>query len=153
MKLEELEAILQSYVEQHKVGKIAASGRVEQLLQYGGDDIRRMSDEECGEAAWELRRHAAYIQSVINHEKAVINWATRNIDLKIAKRIEQYSGQYASFEQKKLQAINDNDVTRNLYILRTYAENRVSKLEYLPGQLSGLAETMLQQQQQKRRNR
>lgn len=145
-KLAELEKVLDSY--ENDLGlKIAASPDVEKYLNISQDELKCLSPEECGEAAFLLAQEALFIQKEINKHKTRLDWAKFHIDRVIAPLI----GQYDKFTpNKKELAIKNDAYASKLNVLLARATHCINRLSYLPGQMRFMAETLIEYQRTKR---
>ena len=104
---------------------------------------------ECGEISYILNAFAFHLQKEINKEQSRVNWAQAKIDLKVGDLAQQYKGY--SYEERKRQAINNDDILRKLEEIRRYAQTRLDRLSYLPGQVNKMANSLEQLQRSKKR--
>ena len=133
--------LLDEYSIKLGLGRLQATNEVEKYLNLSQADIRRLTPEECGEAAYLLNRAALYVQNEINKAQADINWCQTYIDFLIAKSIESVGGQYMPHDCKKTLAIRQNDVAMKLQEIITSAKLRLDAMSFIPNHLRALAGT------------
>jgi hypothetical protein len=146
-KLEALETILDEYDKKLGLG-LTASDEVVKYMDMGIEELRKMSPEECGEAAFILSKEAAYIQKEINKHKTRFDWANFHIDREVANQLSQYDNSM-SWGQKRTLAIRGNDYANKLHILMARAQHCINRLSYLPGQIRYMSETLIEYQKSK----
>lgn len=142
-RLAEADRLLDQY--ERSLGLPAAfDGEVEKeatrLLNLPPSVLKKMSAGECGEAAFCLRQFARHLQRSINRELARVAWAEENIKAVIAKTVHQYRG--ASFEERKLQAVRENEAASALDKVRVHAKLRVERVSFLAAKVGDEAEAL-----------
>jgi hypothetical protein len=146
-KLLALEKILDEY--DKKLGiKLTANEEVVEYMDMGIEELRKLSPESCGEAAFVLAKEATFIQKEINKHKTRLTWANFHIDRTIADKLGQYDNSM-SWNQKRTLAIRGNDYANKLHILSARAQYCIDRLSYFPGQLKFMAETLIEYQKSK----
>lgn len=128
---------------------IQPNNEAEKYLNISREEMRKMYPDECGEASALLAQFAFHIQRACNEELARMNWAEDVIKRTIANELSQYRA--ASYEERKLQAIQGNDYAFKLDQIRTWAKARYDRISYLPSKIEFLAQTFRDLQQMKRR--
>ena len=149
-------SLLNSYPEKIGIGLLQPSNEVNRFLTMSSSELRRLTAEECGEAAVVLNQSATYIQLEMNKVIADIKWCEDYIAYLIASSMAGLSGRYMPFDliiYHKVQAIKGNDVAMKLQAIVTQAQLRHRSLEYMPNQLRGTAQSFADLQQTKRSQR
>ena len=153
LKREHVSRLLERYPAKLGLGVLRPSNEVERFLTMTTMEIRRMSAEECGEAAVILNQSGTYIQLELNRVRSDLDWCNKYIDWLVAKTIAQYGGKYTPFEYRRLLASRDNDVAMKLHKIVSDAELQAKCIEYLPNQLRATAKSFSDLQQTKRSQR
>ncbi len=122
---------------------------VSKYLNAGGDDIKRMTAEDCSTAAITITRYSAFIQQNYNREFAKVNWAKNIIMKHVAPRIMQYSAPNA--EERRSLAIQGDEFTLKVNQIQAMAQLRVDILTNLSYQIKALADKFEGAAQSKRR--
>jgi hypothetical protein len=144
-RLAELDRILDEY--ELRLGVPALTGEDEvttearRVLDLPPSELRKMSAIDCGVAAHVMEQFGRRVQQAVNREQARVTWADRSINRIIAKKVNNYKGY--SFEERKLQAINDDDAASKLDEIRVKAQLRIDRISYLAARASGQAKTLL----------
>jgi hypothetical protein len=107
----------------------------------GPAEVRRLAPVDLGYAALALSQFAFRLQRAVNRELARVTWAAESVRSVIARTVAKYPGY--SFEERRLQAVRDNDVATRLDQIRVRAQLRVDRLSYLSGRASDMARTLL----------
>lgn len=149
--LNELEAVLDSYCQSNGIKYTEHNSEIDNYLGMSRYELAKLSNEECGEISYILNAFAFHLQKEINKEQSRVNWAQAKIDLKVGDLAQQYKGY--SYEERKRQAINNDDILRKLEEIRRYAQTRLDRLSYLPGQVNKMANSLEQLQRSKNRDR
>jgi len=148
-RLAEVENILKEY--ESSLGlKIADQEDYSRYLNLKQSQLKKMSPEECGEVAFMMAQQSLYIQQEINKHTQRMNWANTNIEIMIAKSLDNYGTKYTPYEIRKTLAINDNEYTAKLYEIFVRAKQFLDKLSYIPTKIGYLSKTLLELQQTKR---
>lgn len=142
--------LLQSYPEQIKLGVLQPDNETEKLLNLTRADLRRMTAEDCGEAAFILNRMATYIQLQYNQIQADIEWCQQNIDAIISRSVDKYGSQYLPYEYRRNLAIMQDDVAKKLQGIIVQAKLRLTSLSFLATQIHAQARSLENLQQTKR---
>lgn len=155
-ELESTQAIVQKYDEalnKYETGiglnSYVLHSEAEKYLNMPHDELRKLSAEDCGEAAVVLAQLSFSIQKHYNQELARIGLCEEEIRRTITNEISQYRGN--SFEERKMQAIRGNDKAIKLDRIKGWAQARANRLSYLASKIEFLSRTFLDYQQTKRR--
>lgn len=150
-------AKMQRLVEEYSVkvglGKIQPSNDVEKYLNLTEADLRRMSAEDCGIAAYIVAKAMTYVQLQTNQIQADMNWCNQYIQWMVAKVLHTVGGQYTPVEYKRLLAIQQNDTAQTLYKVVINAQAKLDSMAFVTTQLRGVLNTLEGLQQTKRGQR
>jgi hypothetical protein len=124
------------------------SQEAKRLLALFPAQIRGFSAADCGYAAYTLEQLGFRLQQSINREQARITMAEESIKKVISQTIKNFSG--GSYEERRLQAVNDRDDTQKWDAIRVKATLRIDKLAYLSTKAEKLAMVMMSLQNTKR---
>lgn len=149
-KMDELDRILDEYEVKHGIKDFKCED-IDPYLSLTRNELSKMSASDCGEVAFLIERTSLYIQKLINKETARINWAETSMEFLIADKLNNYGGQYATYQEKKNAAIKDNSVCCKYMNVKVNAQKVVDRMAYLPQRLNSLAKTLESLQQSKRR--
>lgn len=141
--MDQLDAVLDEY--ERGVGLPAhLNAEVEQearaVLNMRPAELRKLTAVQCGEYAFLLRQFAAHVQRSCNRESARIRWADESIKKVIGKSVGQYRG--VSFEERKIQAVADNDAAQKLDRIRVNSALRVERLNYMATKVGDMADAL-----------
>jgi len=142
--------LLEEYVVKIGIGKILPTNEVEKYLNLTQPELRKMSAEDCGEAAYLIAKSMTYIQLEINRIQADINWCENFIQWTVAKIIQTVGGQYTPFDYKRTLAIQQNDATSAAHKAIVEAKLRIDAMAFITNQLRMVAQTLEGLQQTKR---
>lgn len=148
-QLDKINKALAEYERSKGVPAITPHNEAEQYLNMPHTELRKMTPEQCGEAAVVLAQYGFHLQRAFNEEVARMNWAEDVAKRTIAGDVKQY--QAPSFEERKMLAIRGNEYASKLDQIRSWAKARSERLSYLSSKVEFLARTMLELQQTRRR--
>lgn len=148
-QLAELDTILDEYVNRVGVRLVVDHSEADEFMSMSRADMKRLSPEDCGEGAYLLSRMAGYIQEQLNKDLARVEWAERKISFIANVSARQYGNN--QYEERKMAAIRENEFTRKLYAIATYAKQRSIRLSYLPARLESMAQRLDNLQYSKRK--
>jgi hypothetical protein len=152
MTLEEVTAVLDKYTGQHGLN-IRGNNLSEKYMNLTTNDMQHMGPEELGEAAYVLSNYALYLQKEVNHQQAIVVWCKDNLDYILADKADQYGGQFCPHAERKLLAIKDSEIARELYKVQMHAKMRVETLSFMPSRIEALSKKLEELQQTKRRQK
>lgn len=152
-KRQKAQNIISHYVKKVGLGKIQIDNEVENILSLSKAEIRRMSPEECGEAAFLIAKESMYVQLEINRISADINWCENYIFFLISETIDSAGGRYTPFEYRKPIAIKQNDVALQLQTAINNAKLQLESIAYVPSRLQSIEKTLLELQHTKRQQK
>lgn len=142
--------LVQKYTESVGLGVLRPVNEVNRFLTVTVHDIRRMSAEECGEAAVILNQEATYVQLQCNQIQADVNWCEQYVNFLVANTVMSCGSQYTPFEVRKTIAIKNDDVAMKVQAAIVNARLRLDALSYMPNQLRATASSFADLQQTKR---
>lgn len=142
--------LIEEYSVKLGLGKLPANNDVEKYLNLTQAELRRMSAEECGEAAYFISRAMTYIQLECNKIQADMNWCNQYIQWIVSKTLMSVGGQYMPVEYKRLLAIQQNDTAQSLYKIVVTAQARLDSMAFVTTQLRGILTSFEGLQQTKR---
>ncbi len=149
-KREKAQNLVKKYSESVGLGVLRPINEVNRFLTATVHDIRRMSAEECGEAAVILSQEATYVQLQCNQLQADVNWCEQYVNFLVANTVMNCGGQYTPFEVRKTIAIKNDDVAMKIQAAIVNARLRLDTLSYMPNQLRATASSFADLQQTKR---
>ena len=118
------------------------STEVMQYLKVNRDVLRKMSPEECGEAAYLLQQESIYLQLLLNELRTKMDWAKYNVDRIVAQEIRQFD-RWTPNEYKRHLVIQSNTAAQQYQRMFNKAERLFTRLNFIPTQLKSQAETLL----------
>jgi hypothetical protein len=110
------------------------------LLGLSPSVLRKMSAVEAGEAAYVLRQFSFHLQRAVNREQGRVRWAEECIKQTVAKTVNQYKG--VSYEERKAQAVRDNDAALKMDRVRVHAQLRVERVAFLAAKVGDMAKSL-----------
>lgn len=146
-------SLLNKYPEKMGLGILKPCSDTNRFLTMSFQEQRRLTAEECGEAATVLSQAATYIQLETNKMTADIKWCNKCIDWMIADHVAEMGSRYTPTEYRRVIAIRQNDVCTKLDAIITQAQLRVDVMAYMPTQIRGTAKSFSDLQQTKRSQR
>lgn len=120
----------------------------EKYLLMPEEEIAIMTPEQCGEAAIILAQYAFYLQRAFNIEIGRVNWCNAQIDRIISPKMKNYNGNSAS--ERRMMAIIDNDFAISCEKIRSEAQSRADRLNYLSTKIDSLSYRFADLQQTKK---
>lgn len=141
LKTEQFEQLMAGYLASLKLEPRNPS-KAADYLNMPEEVVQKLTSDACGEIAFTLSQYNLYIQKVLNQHRAMVKWADRNINYLIARDVEEHGGQYTPFEIKKIRAINENPTAKELFTLKSLADNNVSILEDIPRRVESMIHSL-----------
>lgn len=152
-KHEKIQQLIKRYVEKVGLGNIQPKSEVEKFLNISQAEIRRMSDEECGEASVILNQEATYVQLEINRLQADLNWCNGYIEFIIANNIDNTGGKYTPYEYRRVLAIKENDVAVKVQKIINNIKLQIDAIHYIPNHLECISKSFEYLQNTKNRQK
>jgi len=140
--VDKLDAALDEYEKKIGLSNLKESA-VTQYLNLTQEVLRKMSPEECGEAAYLLNQEALFVQHEINKHKAQMDWANSRINRIIYSQLQNYGGKYDNHDVRRTLAIKGDSAAQELQKVVDKADRIISRLSYVPNHLSKLASVLL----------
>lgn len=123
------------------VGEDDVTQEARRIIGLSPSSLRCMSAIECGEAAFVLGQYTHRLQQAINREQARMTWAEEAIKKIIAKKLNQYRG--VSFEERKMQAIQDDEAASKIDSIRVRSKLRIDRINYLSAKTENLIKSLM----------
>lgn len=142
-KFEKNEERLNDYNIERGLHKIEAPNDIETYLMLKPEQIRMMSKEDCGEAAYTLNRYALYLQREQNTEEARIVWAEAELALAIVEPLKQITSKYSTYEERKMEVVKQNGHAKKLYDIKVYAQQRLKKIYFIANRVENMSKTLM----------
>jgi hypothetical protein len=140
--VDKLDAALDEYEKKIGLSNLKESA-VTQYLNLTQEVLRKMSPEECGEAAYLLNQEALFVQHEINKHKAQMDWGNSRINRIIYSQLQNYGGKYDNHDVRRTLAIKGDSAAQELQKVVDKADRIISRLSYVPNHLSKLASVLL----------
>ena len=151
--VQKLDAHLDEY--ERKLGLPALvfepDNEVHTYLKMNRQQLEKLTPDECGGAAYILRKYAFHLQRAHGRETARVKFLERQIRQILASEVGQYRG--AAAEERREQAIRGNDAARQMSRQKDVHEARQARLENLSNFVSYMAMSLDGLQETKRRQR
>lgn len=152
-KHEKIQKLVNQYLNKVGIGNITSKNEVEKFLNITQNEIRHMSDQDCGEAAIILNQEATYLQLEINKMQSDINWCNEYINFLIAHYIESCGGKFLPYEYRRTIAIKQNDIAKQLQEIVNNVKIRLDSVLYIPNYLQELSKSFEYLQNTKKNQR
>lgn len=140
-KREKMLRLGEEYSSKLGLGKIQNQSEFEKIINFSSKELRNMDAEDCGEAAYILSQSITYIQLEINKIQADINWCNEYIDWIISKEIGNIGG-YLPYLNKRILAIQQNDVAQKLYTIVINAKYKLDSVGFITDKLKGCLQVL-----------
>lgn len=140
--LDKVNTYLDGYEDRIGLGSFQQTN-VSDYMKLTQEKLRKMSPEDCAEAAYLLMQEATFVQHEINKHQAQKDWASAALDRAIAPHLHQYGGKFATYETRKILATKESDYAQQLQAIISRSERFIARLAYIPQHLSKLASTLL----------
>lgn len=148
-EIRKIDNLLKQYEEKNNIHTIKHDPETNRILDLTLDELKKITEIECGIYAYVLSKHAYNIQKLVNEEQARYNWADN--------RLKQIYGKYGqscrgyTFEERLLSLVSNNDYARRLHELMGFAQNRIDRLNFLSTKVSFISKTLDSLKDSKRR--
>lgn len=143
-RMEEVNKALDEYENKIGLPALAPPGAEEELNRYlnmNRDELRTLSQVECGEIAYRLAQFSLYVQRLINKEKARRTWAGNIAKQTIAPLLSSYD-KYTKYSVKVDLISRENSTLTKLRNIMRYARQRIQRLEFVSNGIRFMAETL-----------
>lgn len=138
---------MKEWIELKDVEQTKKNKEVSYYLNLTKAQISDMTKEDAISGSYILFGYAYYVQSIINREQAVLDWASDSLWYIVADKMNNYGGEnsgYLKWEQKYYAAIKENVLAREIMKLKTHCLSRVNLLKESVGKIEKMG-TMLEQ--------
>ena len=142
-RLNEIEKIRIQLLKYVGIGEPVNSD-VKYYMSLSEDQLKKMSPEDCVAASHTLSRTATFMQLTINKYMRIIKWATHNLDIMIAKVLENYGTKYDKIEYRRSMAINSSQVMMKFQKLIVDAELIVESVHFIPQYINKQADKLVE---------
>lgn len=142
-RMNKLEEVLDEYENSlglNKFNKSINEGDAQKYLSMSRGEIEKLTIEQCSEAALLISSLALHIQRAINREASRITWTKNYISEMICKKSHNFSGKW---DHQDMQAILEDDVSRKLYEIQKYAQQRVDRLTYISSSIRSMSDVYI----------
>ncbi len=121
---------------------------VEQYMQMSRNELEKLTPEDCAQMAYMLIVYSVYVQKCYNREIARAKWAAATLNQVIANEVGTYN-KYSPYEERKHQAIRNNDHAENLNTILIHAQNRADRLLFISSGIKNTSDILLSLQKAK----
>jgi hypothetical protein len=121
----------------------------QKYLNLSQEELKKLSPDECSEAAILLANESFFLQREISRLKALIGWATTSIDYMISEAVKDCTG-YLTGDQKRVLCIRYNEKARECQAFIVNAQLQLDSISYLPGQLHSVSNNYVEMAKTKR---
>ena len=149
--LDKADAALDVFEREIGLPEYIPDNEVHRYLNMSRAEVEKLTPEECGEAAFLLRKFAFHMQRAFGRESARVKLLERQLRKVLASEVGQYRA--PSAEERRDLAIKGNDKARELARLRDYHEARLERIAFLSNCVGQMAASLDTLQQTKRRQR
>jgi hypothetical protein len=150
-KFDHVTATIESYLKSKGI-YLVKKPEAQHYLEMSQEELRAMSGEECGEAAFLLSQFAYYLRQQYNQEIMRVRLCDHEIDKRIGRRIGSYD-KYMKFEEKRMAVIAEDSHAAAWVELRKWAEASAAMQEKLVFDTQNVMNTLLQQQRSKEKDK
>lgn len=145
-RLKEFEAILDEYETKIGLGGIRFNHEVEECLTLTRSQINAMTIQECSVFGLMIAQYSAFLQMQYNRQKTRMDWATRELDLIIAKDASKYGygddKNFVKYDVVKSKVIVANEAARILSNIIKHAAARAQELEQMSTKISMIGKSI-----------
>lgn len=117
----------------------AQADKIKEYLEYGQDELERLTPEQCSEISGVLKSFAFHMQRARNREVARMSWAKGQLRKLVTPKLGQYRG-CGSFENIFDAACLGDNYTADIMSIRDFAQQRADRLEMLSMSMRDRAE-------------
>lgn len=151
--IEETNVLLAAYEEEVGLPPQKLTVGADRYMQLTQQELRRLPPSECDEAAYLLSCVAIHVQREINKYKGRVADCQMKLDFMVASEVDNHGTQYTPHAQRKILAINENPIAKELQAEIYRSHQRLQCLEYIPSQLHFMANTLRGLAESKRREK
>lgn len=140
-QIDKLNKLLDEYDVKINMHKITNQyNDIDQYLNMSKKQLESLTAEDCAVISAYLSLYALYIQKEHNRESAKVAWTESNLRWVIGREIANVQGY--SFEERRLQVIQENIAALKLDQLRTLAQARVNELNYISTKIEYISKSL-----------
>lgn len=143
-KVQEIQKFLKDHSQKIGLGKLVSYSKTEYYLNISPENLRKLSSQECAEAANILVRQSLFIQGQINYEQAIAKWCAEYIDYIIAPSISKQGDKFTPYPYRKSMAIAQEPVAIYLHKMLSRLKLKIENMNFLQSRLDKVAETFTQ---------
>ena len=121
---------------------------IEKYIQASPDEIRKMSPDDCIEAAIILSQYSWFMQRAYNQELTNVNWAEAKLKKLLATEGSKYRA--PSADERRYLCIVDNEYAGKLEQLRGGSQARADRINFLSNRADAVAKMYVEAQYTKR---
>ncbi len=114
--------------------------KLKEYLEYDMDTLERLTPEQCKEIATIYRGFAFHIQRAKNRERGRITWADGQLQKLVTPKLNQYRNCGGSFSHIFDAAALGDDYTSKIMAIKSYAQQRVDRLDFLANSINNKAD-------------
>ena len=126
-RIDEVEKELSAYNNRIGLRLQVIPEEIQYYLNLSKDELNSLHPEDIAIGAALLSKHAIFIQKEYNRFSRQINWLDSNLLYTIADQLPDASGNCA--DERKLWAINHNDVAKKIRLLITKNQSYLDELK------------------------
>jgi hypothetical protein len=139
-KLKIINDFITNYYNSVGLQNVKQNTEIEQYLSTSQNEMRKMTGEECLEAATMLAQEALHIQLEINRQKAILYRCTKYLNFIVAQNIDNCGSNYTPYEYRKYIAIRNNDVASQLSEMVNMINTKVEGLNFAANHLVNISD-------------
>jgi hypothetical protein len=134
-RLAEFERVLDEYNTATGLAYIKYNSEVENCMSLTRAQINAMTVSDCSVYNMILTQYSAYLQMQFNRHRVRVDWATRELDLIVAKEASKYGygddKNFVKYDLVKNKIILANEAARVLNNIIKHASARTQELEQM----------------------
>jgi hypothetical protein len=149
--IEKLDSALDGFEQKVGLPDYEPDNEVHRYLNMKRNELEKLTPDECGEAAFLLRKFAFHLQRAYGRETARVKFLDRQIRKTVASEVSQYRA--PSADERRDLAIKGNEHARELARHRDFHEAKMDRLAFLSNCVGQMAGSLDELQATKRRQR
>jgi hypothetical protein len=138
-KIVEINRVLDEYMQWLSLDPKRQEPHISEYWDIDREELEKWSDEDCDIAGVELCNHALFVQQHLNRHTAIFNWADENINIMLAKDLDQYTG--FGYKEKLYKAVNDNSAAKKLFSVKVLAKQKIDELSFVANRIDSYAKS------------
>jgi hypothetical protein len=143
-KLSFTDNLLNEYEKQLGLPPCKSPGTEEELQSYlsmGREEIEKLTPEAASSIICRLAQYAFYLKRTYNVEKSRVIWAKQQLTNIIASKIDSYD-KWIKFDVKVALITKEDSYAQNISKILTYAEQRMTRTEYLADFIKNISDSV-----------